>query len=334
MRILILGGTLFLGRHLAAEAAARGYEVTLFHRGQTGADLFPGATRLLGDRDGDLGALNAGSWDAVIDTSGYLPGVVGRSAEALAAKASAYVFISSISVYPDFTVPGIDETAPVGILPPDAPRDRIVPGNYGPMKALCELAAEAAFGSRTICIRPGLIVGPYDPTDRFTYWVRRLSTPGNAILPGDGRRLVQFIDARDLAMFTLDLAERGEGGTFNVTGRPTPIGDLIAVADKTLARQDRQRALPVWVSEAFLDAEAVQSWTDLPLWISGRDQTVAIARAEDAGLKFRPPAETFDATLVWDDGRARAMPMKAGLAAEREASLLEKWRRHLAEERL
>ena len=184
MNLLILGGTVFLGRHLVEAALARGHAVTLFNRGQHNPDLFPEVERLRGDRDGDLQALEGRRWDAVVDTCGYVPRVVRASAEMLAPNVDHYTFISSISVYADTSKPGIDEQAPVGTL--DDPTTEEVTGeSYGPLKALCEQAAEAAMPGRVLNIRPGLIVGPHDPTDRFTYWVRRVAEGGEVLAPGN-----------------------------------------------------------------------------------------------------------------------------------------------------
>ena len=218
MKLLILGGTKYLGRHLTESALERGHEVTLFNRGRENPDLFHGKVeKLVGDRDGDLAALKGRKWDAVIDTSGYFPRVVKDSARLLADTVDHYTFISTISVYEDFSQPGIEETAPVGKLEDETVED-IGAGAYGPLKALCEQAVEEVMPGRSLIVRPGLIVGPYDPTDRFTYWPSRIAKGGEVLAPGDGTSPVQFIDARDLAEWVLTMTERKQTGVFNATG--------------------------------------------------------------------------------------------------------------------
>src|SRR5688572_29497367 len=197
MRLLVLGGTKFLGRAVVEAAVARGHEPTLFHRGLTNPGLFPDLEHLRGDRDGGLAALQGRTWDAVIDPSGYVPRIVRASAELLADAVEHYTFISSISVYPSFPTPGMDESSPVGTL--EDPTVEDVPAHYGPLKALCEQAAEAAMPGRVFHVRAGLIVGPNDPSDRFTYWPVRVAKGGDVLAPGSPERPVQIIDVRDLA---------------------------------------------------------------------------------------------------------------------------------------
>ncbi len=217
MRILILGGTVFVGRHLVEAALARGHEVTLFNRGQHGPDLYPGVEKLRGDRDGGLDALRGRRWDAAIDTCGYVPRIVRASATLLANAVDHYTFISSVSVYPEAHTRHLDEDSPVGALDDESVED-VTPETYGPLKALCEQAAEGAMSGRALTIRPGLIVGPHDPTDRFTYWPRRVAQGGEVLAPGRPERPVQIIDARDLAAWTLQLVASGARGVYNATG--------------------------------------------------------------------------------------------------------------------
>ncbi|MBM3497007.1 MAG: NAD-dependent epimerase/dehydratase family protein, partial [Armatimonadetes bacterium] len=221
VRLLVLGGTVFLGRHLVAEALARGHRVTLFHRGRHGADLFPEAERILGDRDGGLSALADESWDAVVDTSGYVPRVVGAAARMLAPAVGFYVFVSSVSVYADFSPVGMDEDAPLGQMA-DPSVEEITGETYGPLKALCESEVRSAFGARCAVVRPGLIVGPHDPSDRFTYWPVRCQRGGEVLAPGDPERPVQFIDAGDLAAWIVTMCVRQAGGVFNAVGPTDP----------------------------------------------------------------------------------------------------------------
>ncbi len=217
MKILILGGTLFAGRHLVEIALRRGIEVTIFHRGQTNPQLFPTVERLYGDRDGGLTALEGRRWDAVIDTSGYLPRVVRASADLLSEAVDHYTFISTISVYADTSQQGITETAPVGVLEDPTTEER-TGETYGPLKALCEQEAEAALPGRVLTVRPGLIVGPYDPSDRFTYWPYRVAQGGEVLAPESPALPVQIIDVRDLAAWILDMVSAGRTGVYNATG--------------------------------------------------------------------------------------------------------------------
>jgi 2'-hydroxyisoflavone reductase len=313
VRLLILGGTKFLGKHVAAAALAAGHEVTLFTRGETNPDLFPEAEHLRGDRDGHLGALRGREWDVVVDTSGYVPRIVGASAELLADAVGRYVFVSSISVYADFAEPR-SEDAPLATL--DEPTEDYQGPAYGALKALCEAEVERAFPGRALLVRPGLIVGPDDPTDRFTYWPQRARRGGEILAPTPPERPVQFVDVRDLAGWIVRMAEAGETGVFNVTGRPREV-TFEALLEACGAEQ------VTWVDEAFLVEQAVGEWMELPLWISPVEdawrsfQLVDVSRAVATGLTFRPLAETVRGVPEWTG--------KAGLALEREAELLAAW---------
>ncbi|MEW6402172.1 MAG: NAD-dependent epimerase/dehydratase family protein, partial [Chloroflexota bacterium] len=206
MKILIIGGTRFLGRHLVNSARARGHEVTLFNRGQTNPDLFRRVEKIWGDREKDLDQLKGRNWDAVIDTCGYVPRVVRMSAEALKESVENYVFISSLSIYPDFRKRGLNETDPVAKLQ-DESVEEVTGETYGPLKALCERVVQDVFGIDSLVIRPGLIVGPHDPTDRFTYWPVRVARGGDVLAPDGPDAFTQFIDARDLADFIVELLQ-------------------------------------------------------------------------------------------------------------------------------
>lgn len=327
MRILIFGGTNFLGRHTAAAALERGHEVTLFHRGQTNPGLFPDAEEILGDREHDLALLAGREWDAVIDVPGYVPRIVRASAQALAGHVKHYAFISTISVYDSIPEPGMDESAPVGQLPEPS---EDVQKYYGQLKALCEDEVRAAFPDAALVIRPGLIVGPFDPTDRFSYWPIRISDGGEVLAPGDPDRQVQVIDARDLANWTVDCVERGTTGTFNATGPATRLTmrEMLEACREGTASD----ATFTWVDESFLEAEGVGPWMEAPLWLPASDTdtrgmlAVSIDRAVNAGLTFRPLAETARDTLAWHRSRPAGTQLKAGLQPEREHELLEKWR--------
>ncbi len=326
MKLLILGGTAFLGRHLVEAALARGHIVTLFNRGQTNPDLFPEAEKLRGKRDGDLTALQGRRWDAVIDTSGYVPRIVRASAELLAASTNHYTFISSISAYADFSTPDFDESAPLGKLA-DETVEEIDGGNYGPLKALCEQAVEQAMPGRALVVRPGLIVGPYDPTDRFTYWPHRVAQGGDVLAPGRPERPVQFIDARDLAEWTLRMVEAGQTGTYHATGPDysLTLGRLL----ETCKAISNSGARFVWVSESCLLEAGAAPWMELPLWIPESDTSSTgflranVSKAISAGLTFRPLAETVQDTLAWDATRPADREWRAGLKPAQEQRFLE-----------
>lgn len=333
MKILILGGTHFLGRHLAEAVLTRGHELTLFNRGKTNPGLFPAAGELRGDRDGQLDALRGKSWDAVIDTCGYVPRLVRASAELLADSVHRYTFISSISVYADLSRPGVDESGSLHSLA-DETTEQVTGETYGGLKALCEQAAEAAMPGRVLSVRAGLIVGPHDPTGRFTYWPRRVARGGEVLAPGRPDRRVQFVDVRDLAVWIITMIERGESGTYNATGprEPLAIGELLDVC-RTVTGGD---ATFVWVSEAFLKEKGVVPYAELPLWIpeelAGFGE-VDCRRAFALGLTTRPLADTVRDTFDWDATHPSSSPSSSGLRgksgsmpADREQDLLRDWR--------
>ncbi|MFZ5817144.1 MAG: NAD-dependent epimerase/dehydratase family protein [Bacillota bacterium] len=326
MKILILGGTVFLGRHLVEAALARGHEVTLFNRGVRNPDLFPELERLRGNRDGDLEALKGRRWDAVIDPSGYLPRVVRASAELLADAVEHYTFISSISVYADPSVHRLDESGALATLEDESSEE--VMKHYGALKALCERAAEAAMPGRVLNVRPGLIVGPHDPTDRFTYWPVRVAAGGEVLAPGERSRLVQIIDARDLAEWIISMVERKGTGVYNATGpnRPYSMEQLLEEC-RSAAGSD---AHFTWVDDAFLVEQQVTPWTGLPLWIPGPGgaglMNVDVSRALAEGLRFRPLGQTIQDTLAWDRTRPADLQRRAGISREREAELLAAFR--------
>lgn len=314
-------------------ALEHGHDVTLFNRGMTNPELFPGLERLTGDRDGDLGPLRGRSWDAVVDTSGYVPRVVRLAAELLADSVAHYAFVSTISVYADTGTPGIDETAPVLELTDET--DENVAANYGALKAACERVVRGAFAERSVIVRAGLIVGPHDPTNRFTYWVTRLAAGGRSLAPEPRTQPVQLIDVRDLSRWMLRALKQSVSGVYNVTGPAAPLtlNDTL----ETIRRATSGGAELVWVDEAWLVEQGVEPWSELPLWLAPTINpeyrgflAVDIRRALDAGLTLRPLEQTAAATLEW----ARAEPASAqgpsarkpaGLAAARERELLERW---------
>ena len=310
MKLLVLGGTKFLGRAVGEAARERGHELTLFNRGETNPGLFPEAEQLRGDRKSDLSALEGRTWDAVIDPSGSVPAVVRASAELLR-ESGRYVFVSSVSVYADFSAGPTESsaTAELGTMPVDEVAADY--SNYGPLKALAEEEVERVFGERALIVRPGLIVGPHDPTGRFTYWARRLARGGEILAPGPPERRAQFVDVRDLAGWIVDAVERGLSGTFNATNEGVPWGELLAGADVT------------WVADEFLQEHGVAPWMELPLWLPDPEwagmHSTDVSAAVAAGLSFRPLVETIRGAV---DAPAEE---GVGLTPEREAELLAGW---------
>lgn len=322
MRILILGGTAFLGRHTAEAALARGHDLTLFNRGRTNPELFPTAEKIRGDRDGGLATLRGRRWDAVVDMCGYLPRVVRASAEMLSSSAQ-YTFVSSLSVYPDPGAPVLDETAAVG-SPADPAVESITAETYGPLKALCERAVESVFGGRSLILRPGLLVGPHDPTHRFTYWVDRVARGGQVLAPGRPGRRVQFTDARDLAGWIIGSVERGLTGLFNATG-PREAMTLGGLLERCKGVSESNADF-VWVGDDFLTERRVEPYTEMPLWIPGVDDHFASGRAFEAGFSCRSVEDTIRDTLAWGRTLPADAPRRRGLAPERERALISEWR--------
>jgi len=330
MKILILGGKRFLGIALVEALLQAGHTPTLFNRGRTNPDLFPNVKTLIGDRDGNLEALKRRKWDAVIDTSGYIPRITKQSAELLSGKCETYVFISSVSVYRDFKTPDITETYPLGEL--DDPTSEDSTGDlYGPLKALCEYEIQQAFDGKVLVIRPGLIVGPNDPTDRFSYWPWRISLGGQVLAPSPPSANLQFIDVRDLAAFIINRIEANSEGVYNVTGprKPATFGSLL-VACREAALSD---ASFVWVDESFLLDEGVLPWRDLPLWVPTSDPAftgfynININKALKAGLTFRPLSQTVAETLTWLKNQPIKSKLKVGLDIAQESKLLIKYQK-------
>jgi nucleoside-diphosphate-sugar epimerase len=318
MKLLVLGGTKFLGRHAVGAALAGGHDVTIFTRGQTNPELFPEVEHVRGDRDGDLHALNGGTWDGVVDTSGFVPRIVRQSAELLHDRVGHYVFVSSISVYDDFSAP-ITEASPVAELEDQATEEILE--NYGALKAACERVVEEVYGDRSARVRAGLIVGPYDPTDRFTYWPRRIALGGEVLGPGDPDAPVQFIDARDLAAWLVRLALEGPGGTYNATG-PAQLLTFQELLDRMRSAIGSDASL-MWLDDQRVLEAGVQAWTELPLWLPGGEYSgmarADISRALAAGLTFRPVEETIVDTLAWDRSEPGDRPT---LAHDKEQEIL------------
>jgi 2'-hydroxyisoflavone reductase len=334
LSILVLGGTKFIGVHIVELALKRGHTVTLFNRGKTNADLFPQLEHLKGDRDAQLDSLKGKRWDAVIDDSGYVPRHVRLSAELLAANVQRYLFISSISAYASFAQANTEDS-PLGKIA-DETTEKVDGGAYGPLKALCEKAAEAAMPGRVAIVRPGLIVGPRDPTDRFTYWPARAARGGEMAAPGTPKDRIQFIDSRDLAAFALNLVETQAVGAFNATSPPGmfSMGELVqaSVTAANAAVKPAPAPHAVWLPADFLEKEKVQPWSDMPVWIPESGEYAAFAEANvtkamHAGMSIRPIQSTVNDTLAWHLQRPEAERAKlaAGLTPEREQELLKTW---------
>ena len=315
-RLLILGGTGFLGRNLAEEVLRRGYKLTLLHLHEDKSSLVQGCTQILADRDKSLPAsLNGKDYDYVVDVSGQKPAWLEESTGRLQG-CGRYLFVSTISVY-DHSPGPITEDSP---LAPTAgiKVDTIEPGNYAARKILCERTVQKAFGSRALVFRPCVIAGPYDATDRFTYWADRVRRPGSVLGPQSPDETVQWIDARDFSIFALEALTAGREGVFNVAGDSTRFGAFLEML---------KPALPVtWVPGDFLEKEKVRPWQDMPLWVPGDGENAGFSRvdnsrAREAGLRTRPAAETARDTLRWRD--EDKTPLRAGLSAQREAEVLE-----------
>ncbi len=339
MKILIIGGTKFLGRHLVAAAQAKNHEVTLFHRGKHLSEGIEAVEEIFGDRNQDLDKLENRHWDACLDTSGYLPQTVKASAEALKNSVEQYVFISSISAYADFSDSDYDESAPLAVLSEEQkvkagkidPKGEItavaLEDMYGALKFLCEREVSDAFPEKKLIIRSGLIVGSYDSTDRFTYWVMRVAQGGEVLAPGNSNRFIQLIDARDLAEWIIKMIGDKQSGIYNVTGKPFELTmEMMLEQIKTVSQSD---ASFTWVEEDFLNREKVREWSEMPLYMPESVKEMQgflsanIDKALEKGLNFRPLSDTIRNTLDWRKSKTDAM--KSGIDAERERELLRKW---------
>ena len=337
LRILVLGGTAFLGPATVRAAQARGHELTLFNRGKTRPELFPEVEKLVGDRYEDISALKGRQWDAVVDDLAYVPHAVTEMAELLKDNVRQYVLISSISVYPNYTKPNMDETAPVATLADPQVLERAkthrspeVLQNYGALKALCEQAAEKVMPGRVANIRPGLIVGPEDPSDRFTYWPVRVARGGEVLAPNSEKDFVQFIDVRDLAAWIVTCIEKQVVGVYNAD-RPAAsmtIGELLRIS-KEVSQSD---ARFTWVPTDFLTEQKVAPWSDMPVWAPATGDDVGFGqistqKAAAAGLTHRPTPEIVRDTLDWFATlpEERRNKLRAGISADREQEVLKAW---------
>jgi 2'-hydroxyisoflavone reductase len=324
VQILVLGGTRFVGRAYVEEALALGHEVTLFNRGRTARDLFPDVERLRGDRDADLAPLQGRTWDVVFDPACYLPRHARTTAELLADVAEHYAFVSSLSVYADETTIGQDETGRLGTLEDPSTED-VTDLTYGPLKVLAEQEVQRVFGDRALILRPGYICGPYDSLDRMPFWLRRLERGGEVLAPESADFPVQLIDARDIARFALALAERREGGVFNLCDPQEPhrFGDLLETAARVVGQGD---VTVSWAPAEFLLEHGLDRWEAFPWWappaeyaFTRFDASSAIA----AGLRPRPIEDSFRDCWSWDRTRGgEPLRVDRGLSPEREDELL------------
>jgi 2'-hydroxyisoflavone reductase len=334
LRLLILGGTGFTGPYQVRYALSRGHKVTSFNRGKTHPGELPAEVeQLIGDRNGKLDALKNRQWDVVIDNPTTLPAWVRDAAQILKGNVDRYVFISTISVYGELKT-GVDETAPTekytGADPYKETLEAMKAGGYktyGPLKALSEQEAEKWFPGKTLIIRPGLIVGPHDETDRFSYWPVRIDRGGEVLAPGDPNDPVQFIDARDLAEWTIRMVEDRQTGIYNATGptKPMGVGGMVDGIKGAL----KSNATFTWVSEDFLTQQKVEAWSDMPVW-AGKESGIAKTKIDKAlakGLTFRPLDVTARDTLAWFKSlpQDRQSKLRAGLTSEREAEVLVAW---------
>jgi 2'-hydroxyisoflavone reductase len=330
LKILILGGTGFIGPHQVRYAIARGHQLTLFNRGRTNPGLFPDVEQLEGDRNGKLDALKGRIWDVVIDNPATLPRWVRDAAQILKGKVKQYIFISTVSVYADISKPGMDENGTLAVTKdPDA--DKVTGENYGALKALAEKEALKAFPEHATIIRPGLIVGPGDTSDRFTYWPVRIERGGEVLAPGEPTDPVQFIDARDLGEWCIRIAEQGDIGIYNALGPKAPLSIAeMLYGIRAITSADVKFT---WVNAAFLKANKVSAWGDMPVWVPGQGETAGFSRMSNTravakGLTFRPLADTARATLEDYHARQATAPglrLQAGLAAQRETEVLAAW---------
>jgi 2'-hydroxyisoflavone reductase len=341
MKILVIGGTRFLGRFIVEEAIRQGHEVTLFNRGSQ-SDLFPQVECIVGDRNKDLALLEAGKWDVAIDTCGYTPQALAESTQVLADKVDHYTFISSISVYKDWIPHNITEDYPVQTLSENQLKEighgtqEQINTHYGALKAESELAAEQNMPDKVLHVRSGLLVGPYDYSDRFTYWVNRVAIGGEVLAPGRKERNVQFIDARDMAIWILKMADERVAGTFNVTGPAIPLSmEKFLDACRQVTNSNAEF---IWADESFLLAQQVAPWTEMPLWIPEEHPlieggepwqgagTINTEKALQHRLIVRPVEETIQDISEWETTRKKEEERKAGIHREKEQNVLNAWK--------
>jgi len=327
MKILTIGGTRFFGRAFVEGSARRGHEVSVFHRGESEPEDLPDVEHLHGDRKDGLGTLGGRSWDAVLDTCAFVPREVREVAEAIGDRVGHYTLVSSLSVHPDDLPVGANEDTPTH-QPPDPDTEEVIDETYGPLKVACEAEAAAAFAGRLLVIRPGYIVGPHDPTDRFTYWVRRAAAGGEMLAAGPPEASIQGIDARDLGTFVLDRIEASDADTYGVVGpaEPATMADVLGSA-RSAGHGDTTFA---WADQGWVLGLGDRYETWFPMWhphLPGFHAYDA-KKATAAGLRPRPFDETIADTLEWD--RERGLPpLGAGMTPDKESELLSEWRAHV-----
>jgi len=330
MRLLIIGGGVFLGRALVAEARARGHEITLFNRGVTSPVAEPGVVLIKGDRNGDLSALDGRTWDAAIDTCGYFPRQVSRLLAALAGRIGHYTFVSTVSAYADLSRAGLSESDELARIA-DESAETVTMESYGPLKALCEVAAQRGMRDKCMVVRAGIIAGPDDPTDRFAYWVGRIAAGEEVLAAGNPLAPVQVIDVRDLAGWMITMAEKKRTGVFNAVGPYVPVTmrrwfELCAVDLNSTGRM-------VWVDDAFLVAHGITDWMKLPFYIPAEEARFAGmfaingSKSQAEGLTLRPLGRTAADVWQWIQRRRAGTAMKTGLSRELERKLIETWKR-------
>ena len=334
LKILILGGTGFIGPHQVRYALQRGHTITLFNRGKTNSHLFQDVEKLRGDRNNDLKALEGDrNWDAVIDTAS-IPRWVRQTAQLLKNRSSRYMYVSSLSAYSDNSRPGIAEDGPL-IKLKDPSVEKITGETYGGMKVLCEEETRKAFPDTHAIVRPTLIIGPGDPTDRFTYWPVRIDRGGEVLAPGIPGDPVQLIDARDLSEWMIRMLENRTYGIFNASSRPLGVAEMLY----GIKASTNTHVWFTWVPASFLEENKVQPWSDMPAWIPPAGEykgfsMFSVKKALASGLTFRPLADTVKETLQWFKGlpEERRDNLKAGISKEREKEVLELWHRNNQEQ--
>ena len=329
MQILFLGGTQFVGRHMVAAALKKGYEVTLFNRGKTNSDLFPEAKKIKGDRDGGLEPLKGQTWDVVVDVNGYVPRLVRDSASFLKGSVGQYIFVSTGSVY-DFQKMSeyADENAPLQVLEDETTEEWNGPA-YGGLKVLCEKVVEEIYPQDSLILRLGVVAGPYDPTDRVTYWVNRTSKGGEVLVPGGPQRHIQFVDARDLADFTILGMEKKLSGIYNTTGRSHTWEEFLTACQQAAGSQLK----PVWLPDfEFLIKNldmGSKEYGALPMALPLEMDHVFMrvcTKALNDGMVFRPFEDTARDVLQWDKGRPAEEERVAGISLQEEKDLIDKWK--------